>query len=175
MHCISGEAACDDHVSEVLTPTSSADTPGRYIHTCQGLTTVPQNMETSTLGVILTGNRITSLPVDVFGSLPKCHSMDVSYNRIQTVSIGAFNGLPSLRSLILSNNQIRHLSAGVFHGLNSLLLLMLKHNQLRVLEPGLFTGLNQLIGIWLNNNQLKVCKKTLFSQVLLLFHAQQLL
>ena len=133
--------------------------------------------------LILSGNRLTTLPVRVFAGL---HTglLELSGNNLTTLSAGVFadlhvdvldlsgNGMTTLpaevfsglsvQTLALSHNRFRMLPAGVFSGLTVSQSLNLSVNQLQTLPAGIFAGLN-MRSLFLSNNQLRMLPAGMFS------------
>ncbi|CAH1782054.1 unnamed protein product, partial [Owenia fusiformis] len=54
----------------------------------------------------LSGNYISSIPVDLFKSLPQLHSVNLARNQLNAIKNGTFKGIISLRYLDLSRNYL---------------------------------------------------------------------
>lgn len=79
----------------------------------------------------LSGNQLTTLPVDLFAGLINLRTLYLSNNRLTTLLVGLFTELTNLQTLWLSVNRLTTLPAGLFAGLTNLLRLDLSANPLQ--------------------------------------------
>jgi hypothetical protein len=107
----------------------------------------------------LQGNRLVSLPAEVFRDLTSLDQLVMSSNSISNISQGAFSTLSSLTFLDLGSNQLASLQPGVFVGLTSLKSLNLDSNILTGISDSTFQGL----GASLNTLQLSYNRLTSIS------------
>ena len=91
--------------------------------------------------LVLSGNRISSVPDNMFAGLSGLQELYLDYNDMRRIDrAAAFSGLGSLTKLDLKNNQLQSLGAGVFGQLSSLEELGLEHNELGAFPTGAFSG-----------------------------------
>ncbi|XP_063807836.1 relaxin receptor 2 isoform X2 [Pseudophryne corroboree] len=112
----------------------------------------------------LKGNKIQTLPDNVFMRYNVLIKLFLQYNCIRNISQMAFFGLYQLQKLYLSNNCIVYLQHGVFSHLHELRWLILDENPIMKITPELFTGLQSLFFLSMTNNSLealpqKLCAK----------------
>ncbi|KAM8904774.1 leucine-rich repeat-containing protein 3-like [Spinachia spinachia] len=88
--------------------------------TSRGLERVPENLPKDTVVLLLSSNRISSVPRDAFAGLHRLRDLDLSHNAVESVDVGAFEGVSgSLRTLDLSNNQLSSLPKDTFAKLHA--------------------------------------------------------
>ena len=101
------------------------------------------------------GNQLTTLPPDLFSSLPELQVLGLSENQLVTLPPDLFSGLPELREIQLFNNRLATLPPDLFSGLSELNNLYLDYNQLTSLPDGLFVGLSSLRELRLEQGELR--------------------
>ncbi|CAL8266140.1 unnamed protein product [Lota lota] len=81
----------------------------------RNLDRIPPDLPRDTAVLLLSSNRITSVPGQAFKDLRHLQELDLSHNAIETVDAGAFQGVAdSLGSLDLSHNRLSRVPRGAF-------------------------------------------------------------
>ena len=104
--------------------------------------------------LLLDRNSLIALPEGVFGELSHLEALFLSDNSIASLPEGIFQGLSRLEQLELDRNRLTGLPEAVFVGLSHLEWLNLSVNSLSALAPGIFQGLRQLEELRLDGNRL---------------------
>ncbi|KAG0707250.1 Reticulon-4 receptor [Chionoecetes opilio] len=95
--------------------------------------TMLQSLPSRTEVLIFTGNRIPTLPINVFNK--------TVFNQLETID--------------MSNNHIRFIQGKTFHGVSTVKTLILNHNDLEITDkkerPRLFSNFDQLMHLHLTN------------------------
>ena len=104
----------------------------------------------------LQGNRLRTLPEDVFRGLGNLRALLLNRNSLVALPEGVFRGLSHLQVLLLSDNSIASLPEGIFQGLSRLEELRLDGNRLAALPPGLLDDTLSELGIGPENQGLHV-------------------
>ena len=110
----------------------------------------------------LQGNRLTSLPQDVFHGLGNLRALLLNRNSLMALPEGVFGELSHLEALFLSDNSIASLPEGIFQGLSRLERLQLDHNRLTGLPGTVFSGLSYLEQLDLSVNSLSALAPGIF-------------
>ena len=117
----------------------------------------------------LSKNSLSSLPEDVFDSVPNLGLLVLSNNELSALPDGVFQGMSNLFSLDLSKNSLSSLPDNVFEGLDSLEILTLTNNDLDALRRGMFGGLGSLERLTLDGNELSELPDDVFDDLTKLF------
>ncbi|XP_013169053.1 PREDICTED: chaoptin-like [Papilio xuthus] len=145
-----------------FTPISILD--GSY----NGLTEVPNNFfsstESSIRQIILSHNKITHIPNDVFGESLFLEILDVHKNKINVIKRKAFTRLKSLQILDFSFNGVTQLSVEQFCNLSKLKYLKMDHNNLRLLPRDVFKN-TRIEHLDISYNEISLFPVTALSQV----------
>ncbi|KPJ08169.1 Chaoptin [Papilio machaon] len=145
-----------------FTPISILD--GSY----NGLTEVPNNffssMESSIRQIILSHNKISHIPNDVFGESLFLEILDVHKNKISVIKRKAFTRLKSLQILDFSYNGVTQLSVEQFCNLSKLKYLKMDHNNLRLLPRDVFKN-TRIEHLDISYNEISLFPVTALSQV----------
>ena len=104
--------------------------------------------------LLLDRNSLIALPEGVFGELSHLEALFLSDNSIASLPEGIFQGLSRLEQLELDRNRLTLLPEAVFSGLSHLEWLNLSVNSLSALAPGIFQGLTRLEELRLDGNRL---------------------
>eukprot|EP00434_Breviolum_minutum_P037526 symbB.v1.2.033275.t1/scaffold4105.1/size64512/7 len=139
---------------------------------------------------LIAGNKIHSLPSDLFQKNPQLQTFDISENYLKSLPNGLLKGLKALRTLDLHNNKLSHLPPDSFSGLTALktldlgssvyekvvvlhnnrlsaspseFLSFLQKNELSELPSEVFSGLTALETLNLEWNQLSELPSEVFS------------
>ena len=104
----------------------------------------------------LQGNRLRTLPEDVFRGLGNLRALLLNRNSLVALPEGVFRGLSHLQVLLLSDNSIASLPEEIFQGLSRLEELRLDGNRLAALPPGLLDDTLSKLGIGPENQGLHV-------------------
>ena len=104
----------------------------------------------------LQGNRLRTLPEDVFRGLGNLRALLLNRNSLVALPEGVFRGLSHLQVLLLSDNSIASLPEEIFQGLSRLEELRLDGNRLAALPPGLLDDTLSELGIGPQNQGLHV-------------------
>lgn len=129
---------------------------------------VPNNffasMESSIRQIILSHNKITHIPNDVFGESMFLEILDLHKNKISIIKRKSFTHLLSLQILDLSYNAVSQLSVEQFSNLSRLKYLKMDHNNLRLLPRDVFK-FTIIEHLDLSYNEISLFPVTAFSQV----------
>ncbi|XP_060077983.1 insulin-like growth factor-binding protein complex acid labile subunit [Ylistrum balloti] len=128
---------------------------------------VPRNMPPTLALLYLNGNRISSLPNDIFVDLTNLQKLYLGGNTIVTLYQSSFNGLINLKTLHLVQNKIATLPGKVFQPLTRLLSLELNKNNIKSIAdgPSLFESMNALQYLNLADNALGTMPVALFNKL----------
>ncbi|XP_070502735.1 uncharacterized protein [Chironomus tepperi] len=102
----------------------------------------------------LIGNKIQSLPDNVFQSMLNLRELILQNNSIKSVNPKTFENMPSLTLLSLSGNDIAEVPPKAFVSLSSLESLQLNSNSINKLHPDSFEGLGNIKTLMLHANQI---------------------
>ncbi|XP_077989146.1 uncharacterized protein LOC144443514 [Glandiceps talaboti] len=149
----------------------------------RNMTEVITDLLSNATEVLLSHNRITSLPGKMFANYPKMSSLDLRYNSISHVDKDAFFGLSHLSSLRLSHNKLAFITTPIFDhllrlnyldigyndykhvpflkSLVELKELSLAGNKLEDIDIDFLPDLTQLFSINLRSNKLRYFPKSL--------------
>jgi Leucine rich repeat len=106
------------------------------------------------LVLILNSNSITILPSGVFGNLSNLQKLYLNYNFITMLPSGVFGSLSNLHVLNVGHNAISALRANIFNNLTMLQYLSLNFNKISVLLEGFLGNLTKIIELDLDHNSL---------------------
>ena len=121
----------------------------------EALTPIDNSRQAAKLNALwLQGNRLTSLPQDVFHGLGNLRALLLNRNSLMALPEGVFGELSHLQVLFLSDNSIASLPEGIFQGLSRLEQLDLSANSLAALPAEIFRGLTGLEELRLDGNRL---------------------
>ncbi|XP_033755716.1 uncharacterized protein LOC117338471 [Pecten maximus] len=136
------------------------------------LDNVPKNLPSTLAILYLNGNRISSLPDDIFRDLTSLQTLYLGANIIVTLYQSSFSGLINLKILHLVQNKIGTLPGKVFQPLTRLVSLELNKNNIKSIpnQSSLFDSLNALQYLNLADNALGKMPSTLFNQLPSLQH-----
>ena len=110
----------------------------------------------------LQGNRLRTLPQDVFQGLGNLRALLLNRNSLMALPEGVFGELSHLEALFLSDNSIASLPEGIFQGLSRLEQLELDRNRLTLLPEAVFSGLIHLEWLDLSANSLSALAPGIF-------------
>ncbi|XP_064600165.1 protein toll-like [Liolophura sinensis] len=113
-------------------------------------------------------NRISQIPVGIFGSLHNLQSLDLHGNHIEGLNSSTFAGLSSLKYLYLYDNSIAFIEEEAFQGLVSLRILDVSRNKLSAKQSSYLTGLINLRMLILSENSITTFVEDFFLSVPLL-------
>ncbi|XP_073678692.1 uncharacterized protein gp1ba [Garra rufa] len=130
----------------------------------QGLTAVPDAIDTSTQVLVLTANQFTSLSWSMYSGFTELHELDLSHNHISTLEPPG-PVLEKLSVLRLSGNRLTGLGGMVFRGAPNLMEIYLDSNQIRSLHDSTFSELPRLEIINLSQNKLPALPLRLLERV----------
>ncbi|RXN08471.1 platelet glyco Ib alpha chain-like protein [Labeo rohita] len=130
----------------------------------QGLTAVPDAINTSTEVLVFTENQFISLSWSMYSGFTKLHELDLSHNHISTLEPPG-PVLEKLSVLRLSGNRLTGLEGLVFRGAPNLMEIYLDGNQIRSLHDGTFSELPHLEIINLSQNKLPALPSRLLERV----------
>ena len=116
--------------------------------------------------LLLDRNSLIALPEGVFGELSHLEALFLSDNSIASLPEGIFQGLSRLEQLELDRNRLTLLPEAVFSGLSHLEWLNLSVNSLSALAPGIFQGLTRLEELRLDGNRLAALPQGLLDDTL---------
>ena len=86
----------------------------------------------------LQGNKLRSVPEDLFRNLSSLETLDLQGNKLSTLPEDLFRNLSSLKKLDLQGNKLRTLPQGLFRNLSSLRRLYLQNNGLEELPSSVW-------------------------------------
>lgn len=116
---------------------------------------VPSGLPTTTMQLILAGNRIAKLGDDALSGLYNLTSLDASSNQLTTISVNAFRGCCSRLEIIkLTSNKISALPTIAFDSLPSLRVLHLTENRFSLIPEVGSSGSPNLEELYMENNRL---------------------
>ena len=154
---ISGVSHCADvtapHLA-AITGTLSVSTTAIAAGDFDGLTGLTQ--------LLLSSNRLATLPDGVFDELTALTVLRLGNNRLATLPDGVFDGLTALTGLYLFNNALATLPDGVFDGLTALTVLTVASNDLTTLDDDVFDGPTSLTTLFLDENDLPTLPADVF-------------
>ena len=154
---ISGVSHCADvtapHLA-AITGTLSVSTTAIAAGDFDGLTGLTQ--------LLLSSNRLATLPDGVFDELTALTVLRLGNNRLATLPDGVFDGLTSLTRLYLNDNALATLPDGVFDGLTALTVLTVASNDLTTLDDDVFDGPTSLTTLFLDENDLPTLPADVF-------------
>ncbi|XP_030416067.1 leucine-rich repeat-containing G-protein coupled receptor 4 isoform X3 [Gopherus evgoodei] len=104
------------------------------------------------LSLILTGTKISNIPINLCQEQKMLRTLDLSYNNIKELS--RFKGCSSLEEISLQHNQIQEIKEDTFQGLTSLRILDLSRNLIQQVHKEAFTTLGAIINLDLSFNEL---------------------
>ena len=116
----------------------------------------------------LSGNKLASLPLNIFEGLKSLYGLYLRYNHLQVLQSSVFKDLQSLLELSLGNNMIERLPSDIFSGLHALEILDLNDNHLSLgadTLKDLFCGLHSLYTLDLSNNELSTLSSGVFDDL----------
>lgn len=93
---------------------------------------------TSLTDLILSSNRLSELPEDVFRNVTALENLDLSENQLTLLPENIFNELLGIKSIHLNKNNLSKVDAKLFEDQMLIQQLYLSDNQLESLPPGLF-------------------------------------
>lgn len=99
----------------------------------------------------LAGNKLTTLPSDVFDNLVNCEELGLSKNQLK--ELPSFDNLINCRKLYLNGNQLTTLPEHIFDKLTKLELLDLSKNMIEQLPINIFK--HSIDNLYLHTNKLK--------------------
>ncbi|KAM7164485.1 leucine-rich repeat-containing G-protein coupled receptor 4 isoform 2-T2 [Macrochelys suwanniensis] len=102
--------------------------------------------------LILTGTKISSIPINLCQEQKMLRTLDLSYNNIKELS--SFKGCSSLEEISLQHNQIQDIKEDTFQGLTSLRILDLSRNLIQQVHNEAFTTLGAITNLDLSFNKL---------------------
>ncbi|XP_078056888.1 uncharacterized protein LOC144481626 [Mustelus asterias] len=156
--------------------TSYIDLEGKRGTNCshRSLVSIPHPLPPDTEILLLNYNKLSSVPLTSFQSLPYLKDLDLSHNQIQhfdlvsllpleklDLSSNSLTGIPdfknlrNLRKLVLDHNQIPDLPERAFDVLVSLEELSVKGNAIRIIPDGIFDQLEELSRLILSGNRIE--------------------
>lgn len=132
------------------------------------LTELPINffiaVESSIRQIIMSYNKITQVPNEIFRDATWLEILDLHKNNINSIKRKSFTNLVSLQILDLSFNAIPQLSVEQFHNLHKLRYIKLDHNNLRLLPRDAFK--NTIVEhLDLSYNDISIFPVTALSQI----------
>lgn len=119
----------------------------------RSLTSIPQEIPTTTTHLILSDNQITKISaLGLFNRIPNLKTLDMTRNKINNIEEGAFEGATSITDILLSENLISGVNSMIFRGLVNLKSLSLYGNKISCVTPGAFDELTALTSLNLISN-----------------------
>ncbi|CAO1400754.1 unnamed protein product [Diamesa hyperborea] len=103
--------------------------------------------------LILTRNKLKTLPKDVFVDLVRLELLDLRYNNLIELHDELFDTTLNMKTLMLTSNKLTNISRNVFAKLRKLEILSLANNKLKTIDDS-FKSLENLREINLSSNQL---------------------
>lgn len=146
----------------------------------RALITIPEDLDTSTQVLDMSGNNLQILPRDTFNRiglvnlqkvyLRNCRlgqidgeafngltnliELDLSSNLLTAVPSAILASIPSLRDLTIAGNPIQKVESHIFKATHTLNKLDLSHCDIQTIAPDAFKGLSSLHFLKLNGNKL---------------------
>lgn len=112
---------------------------------------LPKN---NALYLILTANRIPSIPHNFFTGFNTLQYLSLYQNPLRNLNDGTFKELPTLRTLILAYTQLYEVNPKAFEGLTSVRSLSLYGNNIKSLPDEAFKEMPELAFLNLGHNKL---------------------
>ncbi|XP_014666257.1 PREDICTED: insulin-like growth factor-binding protein complex acid labile subunit, partial [Priapulus caudatus] len=138
------------------------------------ITTIPSQLFKNVIiqyALDMSGNEITSLNSGIFAAGPviprliNTVHMRLQDNKIATIEDDVFEPLKLLWEINLGNNKLTRITNGMFNKADNLGLLNLHGNEITVMEDGAFTNKTRLRTIYLNKNKLTSINDELFQDL----------
>ena len=104
--------------------------------------------------VVLSNNKLASLPETLFHGLTCLRYIDLAYNNLIFLNPELFEGLDNVRRIDLNGNSLNYIPKGLFNSLNTLELLNLVNNKIAATNENPFPQHSALREIHLKNNHL---------------------
>ena len=104
--------------------------------------------------LILSGNRLETIPQAAFDGFNQLTNLSLSSNRLTTMEANWFSHLPRLEYLCLSNNLFETIPEDAFCGLIHLKYLYMDKNRLTTTSPTLFHRMSHLAELSIDKNRL---------------------
>lgn len=122
----------------------------------------------SLTSLTIRGNRLQTIPSNVFQFATNLEEVDISQNGLTTIEDFAFNGLKDLRYIFIHNNSVTALKRNTFAGAENILALQLERNRIESIEDGAF-NLPNLKFIFLSHNRIRALSDNVFAGAPFLF------
>ncbi|XP_078254083.1 uncharacterized protein LOC144592830 isoform X2 [Rhinoraja longicauda] len=113
--------------------------------------------------LLLSKNRLQTLPVTLFDRLPLLDTLDLSHNELSSLPHRLFSHHWELSDLRLDHNRLKHLARSLFAHQGNLRYLSLPGNLIAALPPRIFANLTKLSLLDLSNNSLACLPSDLLS------------
>lgn len=146
----------------------------------RSLITIPEDLDTSTQVLDMSGNNLQILPRDTFiriglvnlqkvylrncklgqidgealNGLTNLVELDLSNNLLTAIPSAILASIPSLRDLTIAGNPIQKVDSHIFKATHTLNKLDLSHCDIQTIAPDAFKGLTSLHSLKLNGNKL---------------------
>ena len=111
----------------------------------------------------LTGNKLVSLPENLFQGLISLLIVSLGKNKISIIKPKLFEGLKNIKNIYLDHNNLRFIPHGLFNSLNTLEVLHLDANKITNIEKNPFPKHSSLRRLYLQENDLSSIPSWIFS------------
>lgn len=104
--------------------------------------------------IYFAGNKITSLPEDVFLHNVRLREIGLDFNQMTVLPRGLLQSLPELQSIHLNCNMLSDIPRDLFQSNKKLEQIFLQYNYIKVLHPETFANLPELQDLRIDVNKL---------------------
>ncbi len=108
----------------------------------------------SVLFLVLSENRISVIPLNIFTTLTHLRMLDISQNSIWQLQAFLFRGMGNLTTLLLQDNPVRKVERKSFSGLKKIKYLNLANQELVILSECAFIDIPSLLFLNLSGNKI---------------------
>ena len=113
--------------------------------------------------ISLTGNKLLSLPENLFQGLTSLLNVFLGKNKISIIMPKLFEGLKNIKKVYLDHNNLRFIPHGLFNSLKTLEFLRLDANKITNIEEKPFPKHSSLRQLYLQENNLSSIPSWIFS------------
>ncbi|KAE8297701.1 Immunoglobulin superfamily containing leucine-rich repeat protein 2 [Larimichthys crocea] len=140
--------------------------------TFKGLAEIPAGLSHNVTTLLLSANKISSIPLGSFDNVTLLTSLWMAHNEIVSIEQGSLAPLVNLRNFDISYNKIVEFPWGDLQNLRGLQLLKMNHNEMIRLPRDAFSNLKEVKSIRLDNNKFITIAEGTFDGLEYLSHLQ---
>lgn len=140
--------------------------------TFKGLAEIPAGLSHNVTTLLLSANKISSIPLGSFDNVTLLTSLWMAHNEIVSIEQGSLAPLVNLRNFDISYNKIVEFPWGDLQNLRGLQLLKMNHNEMIRLPRDAFSNLKEVKSIRLDNNKFITIAEGTFDGLESLSHLQ---